>query len=43
VALVEESSATSISLKQQSQQLAGAVAGFVLEANAELRSLPLIG
>lgn len=43
VALVEESSATSITLKQQSQQLAGAVAGFVLEANAELRSLPLIG
>ena len=43
VALVEESSATSISLKQQSQQLAGAVAGFVLEANAEPRSLPLIG
>ena len=43
VALVEESSATSISLKQQSQQLAGAVAGFVLEANAELRSWPLIG
>jgi methyl-accepting chemotaxis protein len=43
VALVEESSATSLALKRQSQQLAGAVAGFVLEAGPGLRSLPLIG
>lgn len=41
VALVEESSATSIALKQQSQQLAGAVSRFVIQAPQNIRELQL--